>query len=183
MLIFSPDMNLPITICLLGVLIIALETLIKNFTNKTVKKFRRKKANSSLQTLLHEVTQKICSSALEAVEFNGVAKGIASPNVPRLGPGWRYTGDGISFIITNDNPHILSIVYGEKRILIWAKKNRDALIWFFYDESRENILLDGDLADQADSLCFFAHRRHRRFQAKKIKENYRITRLLDPGTV
>jgi len=192
MLIFA-QMNV-IDLCLIGIAVVLLITPLQNLTQKTADWFRRIQKLNQISKLLNDVTLAIRKSKLDASEFKGVARGIVSPiNVPRLGPGVRYSkispqkgekdpGATISFIITNANPDLLSITYGEKRILIWRKQKGKKIVWYFYDESRVTTVLSGKSAEKSEQLFELAWTRHRHlnatseFCAEEIIKTLRIRR-------
>lgn len=178
--------------CLIGIAVVLFITPIINFTNKTVHRYKMRRRNALIPKLLDDVTRMICCTQLSRCKFPGVAKGIMSPpTVPSLKPGWKYYGDGISFIVANDDPNFICVTYGEKKILIWTKQNKKKVIWFFLDESLDITELKGAAVSSVKNLCYFTNRRHSRWlkaSEKKVlrdKLKHRVTSLrqLDPETV
>jgi hypothetical protein len=158
--------------CLIGIVLVLLVTPIQNLTNKTVRRFKaRSEEKKQILSRLNDFTQEICTTKMVSHNFTGVEKGIMSPHcIPRLTAGWQCYGDGISFIVTKDNPNIVQVTSGEKKILIWAKQIKRRLVWYYFDnEKRKVIKIKGELARKAESLCLFAHKKHRKLQSPKAK--------------
>ncbi len=193
MLIFCPETMNIVHYCLIGIALVLLVDPIKHLTNKTVDSLKKWKKMTLLSKRIDEVTLEFSGLIFESCKFKGVAEEIAPPDVPRIGPGIRYFhGDTIFFIIPDDNPDLLSVTCGKKKVMIWRKDITNKTVWYYYDETRRITKITGLALLAAQKLFDFAYRYHAKAKSgliepksdnKKLVEKLRVKsrrfRLLD----